>query len=183
MAGFLPHKEEEEKVMRLYRRVNYCEFAHLQIRGEISAKTCGFAVIGPNEDLVDTDPRPPIGSVMFFKDSPPLCAWFGPYLLECEIPEDEIVWIGTGTYRGRDFLTGEKKATVLEELATMVLKRDWIVRILEEPSLEDLSLNDLRPEWLGIDGNGFLTCCDRFSSLDGDPHSECLEWAYRLLNR
>lgn len=121
--------------MKAVRYVSEEELFILVAQGVINAETAPFAVIGANENLKDTSPRPQNGTVMFFEDT----REFYPYDMEyytrisVNIPDEFIGGRHTGVYiewsqdyDGNHYIFDTHK---MDEISTFELRLEWVTGV------------------------------------------------------
>ena len=164
------------------RGVSLCEWAHLDVLGELTPELAPWAFTAPGEELRDTFPAPPPGAVFFFRAgqglAETLAGRFGIVVVRFRIPAREIVWEGVGRYHFHDPWEGESWVVAMKEVATRRILREWVagVEFLVPPPLEGV-----RPEWIEAAPEVWVPWCEE--NRNPRPHRACIEWALRWVKK
>ena len=113
--------------MQSFRTMSHEEIVALWEHGVVNATTAPFAPVQADEDLHDTRPRPPAGTILLW--SWVECVYHDDWDVEFAVPEHAIVWRGIGAYHRRNVFSDEYETIRYPEIGVRELRLEWIVGI------------------------------------------------------
>ena len=164
--------------MKVIRGMSLCEWAHLEIHGKLTPEVTPWAFVIPGEELRDTLPPLPPGTILFFSTgrvlAENLAGRFGIVVVRLQIPAREIVWKGIGRYQFHDPWEEDRWMVTMEEVATRRILREWVeeVEFLVPPPLKGV-----QREWIKAAPEVWVPWCEE--NGNPGPHEACIKWALR----